>query len=130
MGGIMKSIIDAISKKSEKLEKLSAFLLLCFSISIAVSDIVSKYTTHNYTWIFSLIFISVLQFIGVVNKRIVLRLIGSWFSFIIWTWLSFAAINIYIDIFSFFIGLFNIVSFVLLSNRISFNLTKNKKNVH
>jgi hypothetical protein len=126
----MNKIIKILNEKSQKIEKFSAISLFCFSVFLYISDVFTKYTIHNYIWLFALITVASIQYIGIKFERIILRLVGTWFSFIVWTWLSFATINTVIDIFSVLIGIFNIIAFILLSNRISFNLIHNNKNVH
>lgn len=68
-----------------------------------------------------LMLVSLVQFIGIRYDKVILRLIGTWFSFLVWTWLAFAAINMFLYVTAFCIGIFHILVFVSLSNRIHFD---------
>ena len=123
----MREIAQLISDKIIKMEKASSFLLFCFSIMLALSDIKNSASSNTYVWAVSLLIVSSIQYIGIKNDKIIMRLIGAWLSFLIWTWLSFVSLNMFIYVTSFMIGIFNVVAFVTLANRISFHLTPNKE---
>ena len=117
----MHKIISSITKRILQVEKAFSVALLFVSITMIINNVNAASFGITYIWAISLLLISLVQFIGLKSNRILLRLIGSWFSFIIWTWLAFAAINIGISIIALTIGVFNLFIFISLTNRIQFN---------
>jgi len=121
-GNPVKDFFNSITTNILEMERTSAVSLFVISIFLSLNNIAEAgHGTTTYIWAFAIMFISVIQFVGIKNDVVIMRLIGSWFSFVVWTWLSFASINIFVCIVAFLIGMFNIVAFISLTNRIQFD---------
>ena len=126
-GNPVKDFFNTVAKHILEIERTSAVSLFVISIFLAMNNIAeAAHTATTYIWALAIMFIAVIQFVGIKNDVVIMRLIGSWFSFLIWTWLSFASINMFVYGTAFFIGMFNIVAFISLTNRIQFDWVPQK----
>jgi len=121
-GNPVKDFFNSISKNILEIERTSAVSLFVISIFLSLNNIAeASHAPTTYIWALVIMFVSLIQFVGIKNDVVIMRLVGSWFSFVVWTWLSFASINIFVCIVAFLIGMFNIVAFISLTNRIQFD---------